>query len=279
MSSDRAETCTSCGAPVPDQVRHCPSCEHDLGPPNLRYVRRSGEQEALEARFQAAREKAKRAGKLQRFDEFVEVVEKSSVTVAVPAQFGLSLVTNEATQFVNYEKLVGAGVRAPAGLQDDSKRRAVAGALFPSFGEKISYGVLAIANRGLPSYGDIYFRLKPKAIAHRCTFLERNSFDFLEQNGGGEWPLGYMSDWNSRSRLASAKLVDEIIAGKGVDDWDEILVQSDGRRENDDFIEAHVFGTFNLHSIEDVRPAEGTSDVRTKQLVELTLAAFEAETG
>ncbi|MEX2575433.1 MAG: hypothetical protein WD382_02160 [Halofilum sp. (in: g-proteobacteria)] len=233
----------------------------------------------MEARFQAAREKAKRAGKLQRFDEFVEVVEKSSVTVAVPAQFGLSLVTNEATQFVNYEKLVGAGVRAPAGLQDDSKRRAVAGALFPSFGEKISYGVLAIANRGLPSYGDIYFRLKPKAIAHRCTFLERNSFDFLEQNGGGEWPLGYMSDWNSRSRLASAKLVDEIIAGKGVDDWDEILVQSDGRRENDDFIEAHVFGTFNLHSIEDVRPAEGTSDVRTKQLVELTLAAFEAETG
>ena len=166
------ETCAKCGVPSNEALRHCHSCSFDLGPPNVRACRSSKETEALQARYERERQSAYNRGCLAEFDGFVKMVmERSSVVVAMPAKVALQLVSDEGQLYANYEQLVRGGSRSPATFENESHRLAVVGSLFGSYGEKLRYGVLSLSEKGLPTYGEVFCRLKPVAIDARVSFL------------------------------------------------------------------------------------------------------------
>lgn len=198
-----------------------------------------------------------------------------NLTVAVPAQVALNIVTDPNFQCVGYESLVGAGARKHAEFADDSQRKAVASVMFGSFGEKIVYGALSLSDRGLGTYGDVICQLKKQAVAKRTSFLEVNSYEFVKF--GSDLPLGYRSNWENRGKLAAIKLHESnlIHSGQLPEEWDAVLLKSDGKNRNlDEFVEGHIYGPFNLYSIEKMTPANKNLG-SSKKLVEMVLEAFD----
>src|SRR6266446_6411260 len=107
--------CAKCGTACNEALRHCQSCGHDLGAPNVRATKTSEELQALQNRFEQERSNADKSGCLAEFDAFVDIVARqSSVVIAMSAEVALQLVAEEANLYANYEQLVRGEVRTPA---------------------------------------------------------------------------------------------------------------------------------------------------------------------
>jgi hypothetical protein len=161
----------------------------------------------------------------------------------------------------NYEKLVGVGLRVPAPTADDRRRAVVGGHLFGSYAEEVVYGALSLTGDGVPTYGCVYCQLKDVAVSDRVSFLESNSYVFINEHGidaEKEIPAGYRAVWDNRHELAVAKLGSSLLSGQSEEDWQAVLIGSDGtNRSEDDFIEAHVFGGFTVQALSTMRMATG----------------------
>ena len=126
--------------------------------------------------------------------------------------------------------------------------------------------MLSLTNQGLPTYGEIYCRIRPVTIKNRTSFLEKNSYAYVRINGDKP-PIGYMACWEKRHLLVMAKLADRLSPGQTESDWQAILVESDGQnRQNDDFVEAHIFDSFNEDSIEFLEQVSGIKPTRFEKL-------------
>jgi len=158
------------------------------------------------------------------------------------------------TLYVGYEKLVAAGARLPARQPFDRHRMAVGGVLFGSCASDVVYGVLSVTTRGVATYGQVHCRLRDVAVKKRVSFLETNSYVFVGQYHLGpnsSVPPGHRAVWDNRDDLAVAKLQERLAPGHTEADCQAVLVRSDGKdRQNDDFMEAHIYGTFNVDAIE-----------------------------
>ncbi len=273
------ESCSKCGMRANEAVRHCQACGFDLGPPNVRASRTAKEVAALQVRYENELEIAKKSGYSAELDAFAKLVaERSSVVVSMTAEVALQLVANEGNLYANYEQLVGGGSRVPAKFENDSHRLAVVGSLFGSYGEKLRYGVLSLTKNGLPTYGEIFCRLKPITIDTRVSFLEWNSYRFASEkkpSATDQFPPGYRADWERRSVLAAVKLGTQLQCGQTEKDWEGMLVVSDGKnRTLDDFIEAHIYEGFNVFSIEAMTAAANILRGR-RTLVRAVITKFE----
>jgi hypothetical protein len=198
----------------------------------------------------------------------------------MPAAVARNLVSDPRTIYENVETLVGSGIRRPPSLQDDKHRAAVAGILFGTYGKQILYGVLTLTGEGLPTYGDIYCRLRSVAIQDRTTFLETNSYRFVEHHklrAGMSVPQGYVAVWNNRHDLVTAKLSRALPHGSNISDWQGLLVQTDGKdRSKDEFIEAHVYDSFDVAAVEEMQPAKKKFSREASIDVKLALEKFAA---
>lgn len=260
---DSTVTCPHCGTNVVELVRHCPTCQKDLGFPNVRSAMGPGEVEALSQRFEAARGAAGRRGVQAEFDSLAsEVASKSHVVMAVPALFARTFLSDPRKLYVGYEKLVGSGSRQPSSVQDDGDRRSVGGRLFGSFAEEIRYGVLSLDGTSLGNYGMVFMQLRDVAVAQRVSFLQENSYLFVEAHSilaRGDLPKGYRSGWNDRGKLAAVKLEPMLAAGSSVADWACQIVCQGASRSDDKCIEAHVFGSFDANAVESVAFAKAST--------------------
>jgi len=201
------------------------------------------------------------------------------MVVCLPAVIARTIASDSRQIYASYEALVGAGARSAARFADDSHRRFVAGALFGSFGDRIIYGALSLTSNVLPTYGEICCRLRPVSVDSRVSFLEENSFPFVEKHRSlapGKYPLGFRSVWQNRHLLAGAKLGHRLQPSDGPDQWQELLIHSDGKsRAKDDFIEAHLFEGFNVYAIESMEAVKGKNFKREqKNDVKIAMAAF-----
>lgn len=171
----------------------------------------------------------------------------------MPSGVFRSLMTDPKKIYCNYEKLVNSGVMHPRAGEFDKKRHAVSGILFGSYCNDIVYGALSLSEEGLSTYGSVFCQLRPITIMNRTSFLEENSYRFIEKHQkrfGDPLPYGYWANWNTRHLLALVKNHSSFAAGLSKEDWGKLLFSSDGKdRNNDDFIEAHIFGTFNGKAI------------------------------
>lgn len=66
------------------------------------------------------------------------------------------------------------------------------------------------------------------------------------------FPPGYRSTWSERAALAKAKLHAEVTSTSTLADFQRILIKEFSDGKTSDFIEAHVYGVINLHSLQKV---------------------------
>jgi len=262
-ATGRSEYCPKCRNVVPETERHCPACMYDLGAPNVREIASSKEVAALRKRAFAEFEVAKKRGYSRSIQDFSDSVKKkSAVVVSMPAAVARRLVSDPRMVFEGYEELVGAGRRTAADRVNDRHRVGVSGLLFGTYGSKIRYGVLSLMTRGLRAYGDVACRMQNVAIQDRVSFLECNSYGFVEAHKlrpGTPIPEGYRAVWNNRHLLAVAKLGSRIVGGGGEEDWQNLLLLDAFDRKVDDFIEAHIYESFTVNAVEEMVALPGRS--------------------
>jgi hypothetical protein len=217
--------------------------------PNVQLAALHGD--ALDARFRAAQDSARSAGRLGAFERLCEVAAATHAVVNMSLGAAYSLVVREDALYAPYQRQVAAGVRAPAELENDRRRLRVEDALYGTYAGEMVYAALSADGRGLGSYGSVQLELRDEAVAHRATVLEQNSFD-LERRFGTELPAGYLARWTERGKLAGAKLVDAL---DGVPDPPDertlgaLILRTQGDRASDDFLEVHVYKTFNRDAV------------------------------
>ena len=268
QSSDK---CPNCNSPLPDSDRYCLTCRHDVGAPNVRSAGSQSERSALKKRFAEAKRRPRSRKLEQAFNNCSNAVGNASgVVVAMPASVARGLAEDARKVYVNYETLVGTRIRRAAESQSDRHRCAVTGFLFGSYAPKIVYGVLSLNDQGLPTYGRVFCRLRNVAIQDRTSFLEENSFTFAKKHDlrlDSIIPEGYRAVWENRGELALAKISGSLTTDQGAAFWQKLLVCSDGKtRANDDFIEAHIYDSFDIASVEQMVVANTKGMSRNERL-------------
>lgn len=273
-------TCEHCSADVADGVRYCPTCQHDLGAPNCRECGSESERAALASRASASRTKAGKRGCKKDCQCYESHVRSGScVVVALPPIVARNLCDDPRHVYANYERQVGSGLRRPAPTDDDCRRAAVGFQLFGFYAKDIVYGALSLTGEGVPTYGCVYWRLREITISDRVTFLEKNSYAFVEEHRsalGNGIPAGHRAVWDNRHELAVAKLGHRLSSGQSLDDLQALLIESDGTdRGKDDFIEAHIFESFDVQAVESMKLAKTKHLSRTQRLdAKLALVSF-----
>ena len=256
--------CIVCGSDIPDTEEKCLTCGFHAGPPNVRAAERDDEVRALDARYNAAIDRANANGYLPILRRFDDVVKQSCAVINGDLRFLYLFVTSEKTLYANYEGGVAGRLRKPAALHDDLARRGIGGSLFGGYASDIIYAALSLDGSGPTSYGAYAIRLRDIAVRSRATVLENNSFDFLKKHKvapGDRPPPGYVAPWEGRNKLAVAKLADYITPQTGDAEFPQLLLASTGNRATDEFIEVHICGTFDLNAIESVK---GTSKLGSR---------------
>jgi len=274
------DTCSECNATLSAARRHCPTCRADAGAPNVRVCRSDENLNALVARYDASRDQASALGCSMEFSDLEAIVEKKSgVVVSMPAVVARNLLDDPNFIYTNYDRLVGAHARRPAESDNDRHRCAVGGQLFGSYADHIVYGVLSLTKDGICTYGDAHCRLRSVTIEKRTSFLEVNSYRFIKDhciNPGDTLPIGYRACWKHRNKLVLAKLSNRLSAGQTESDWQALLIQSDNQsRENDDFVEAHIYEGFDKNAIESFVAVTGKKLSKSEKLdIDLAMQLF-----
>jgi len=276
----KEDLCLKCGAELSPADRLCPTCKMDAGVPNVRECKLERNINALLKRYEKVKSDADIKGLNNEFKTLELLIDnKSGVVISIPASFARSLFENKNVLYKNYENLVGNDERKASSSVDDKERCAVGGLLFGSYAKHIIYGVLSLSNEGLSTYGDLYCRLKTVTIDERTTFLEKNSYVFVRDydlKPGNALPDGYRSCWKERKFLVLAKITDSLVQGQGEHEWQSLILKSDGvDRNNDDFIEAHIFDGFDRGAIDSIIPIKNTAQSReVKMDLNIAMEAF-----
>ena len=242
-----------CGAEVRWNEGRCPACGADAGAPNVRMASHPSEQFALQRRYDQASVDATTCGANQRVQEFTTAVQNHSrVTINVNADFAHNLFSKSQTLYANYHNMVGSGVRKPASFDHDRQRCGVDGTLWGSVAFELSIGALSLDGCGPTSYGSASLTISEKRCQRTASFLERNSFHFVEEHHltpAKSIPLGYRSAWENRHLLAGAKLAKTIRANTLPETFASILLDPGKDRQTDEFIEAFIYGPFDAQAI------------------------------
>jgi len=161
--------------------------------------------------------------------------------------------------YKNRHNLVAEGRRS---LKRASYRREFAEDIL-GFGEEkrnIYYGALNTGNCGIILYDIPYcLILKPGSTAHRMSFLKDNSFAYVMERADRRGvlvknperePLNDIAIWNNVNILAAIKHIKTLASRQ----------EAFSKRELNDllcnevnFIEAHIFGSFSIEDIEEIR--------------------------
>jgi len=222
-------------------------CRKDYGAPNVREVGGAIEQLALTTRYDAAIFQARARGAIDRVSAFeARIQTESHAVLSLDPDFLAFFLNQKNALYANYAMLVESEVRKAAALQDDRRRRTVEAAMFGSISRSISYAALALDGNGLSSYGLCSIRISEAVCIAAATLLEENSYSFAVRHANdlvrGIMPPGYRAKWNDRHKLAVVKLANNISAGTGDNQFPRLLLEDDGDRTRDRFLEVHIYG-------------------------------------
>jgi hypothetical protein len=258
--------CFNCGRrDIVESAIDCPTCNERIGFPNVRAADHAAEISALTRRFEEARERARARGADEKVLEFANTVAKSCAVINCDLYRLRELLSNGKSLYANYHQTVRAQVRMAAKEDFDRHRRAVDAMIFGEYADKIVFGALSIDGKGLASYGAYTILLREGVIVNRANVLEENSFLFIQRHElrpGDPIPFGYRASWRNKHLLAVAKLADAISSSTDRGEFAGLLLRSAIERAKDDFIEIHIYGTFDQHAIESVAgPANPATDL------------------
>jgi hypothetical protein len=253
------DICPNCGASVLASEEKCPTCGEYVGAPNVRAANAPSERLALQQRYQAALERAELRNAKASVANFRSALESSVAVASCGLYFLREFVTNGNTLYTNYHLGVRGEVRRAAESENDRQRRTVDALLFGGYGDQIRFAALSLNGVGLRSYGkeglSYGLGLREVAISKRASLLEENGYDFVKRHSldpTSNVPAGYRSSWENRHELAIAKLADFIWPEISAAEYAGILLSSTGDRATDQFVEVHIFGTFNVNAVSSV---------------------------
>jgi hypothetical protein len=263
--------CEYCGFDVPNSQDRCPHCGRPSRFPNVLAVKNPAETAALSQRHQQALNRVDPSALplLQQFE--AAVAQASQAVIARYASEVFTLAAHDKMLYANFYQLVQAGARLPSEGFWDAVRAVVDEKLFPYYKDRICFAALSLDGRGLNRYGDCVFTLKEDMIAHRTTVFEENSIVFIHRSQlpiTAELPPGYRALWQDRGRLAVAKLADALRPGMTQADFPELLLRDGAQAEDDEFIEAHIYGSISIRSVAAVSHNSKSSAIRHKALQE-----------
>jgi hypothetical protein len=250
-----------CRKKIPITLDKCPSCKTFLGAPNVRMAEIPEERSELEARYNRAVSEALSKGNEPERKALEQKLEHSVAVINMSTDFVKQMLISSASLYSTYQAQVGAGTRKPAALENDQKRLGVEGFLFGSFGKDIVYAALSADGYGLESYGEMHVTLSEATIEQRSSLMEVNSFFFFQEHAlaiaQGNPPLGYRSNWGDRAKLGVAKLAGKLESSMDDAKLNALILSSDGDRSHDNFIEIHIFESFDNGAIAKIscRPA------------------------
>jgi hypothetical protein len=249
-------SCPNCGENTPASARSCPSCQADVGFPNVRAAEVPEEKAALKQRLADA-ETSARARKCEAvLRDFGRAVLQSRAVICQNLGIVSSLVSSDNALYASFYKQIEGEVRLPEDNRFDRGRAAVDGTLFPNYHTKICFAALSLDNLGPTAYGAYTLVLKEKMIFQRATVFEENSFSFCQVKHhivvGDSIPLGYRALWPERDQLAMAKSHSRLEPTTHPDEYPAILVHRASDPHDDDFIEVHIWGPIHRTAIERV---------------------------
>ena len=258
-----ADVCPFCKTPILNWAAAvCPECfggDGGIGVPNQRELRTEEEQQALEARYQ----QAKQNNESLQIAELETAIEKDSSAVINIDDEDLALFLKNAKKlYTNYQHQIDAGIRLPAEMKNDRERSGTDGDLFGGeCAKNIHYAALSLTDKGLDSYGDCTVILKDASMKWRASVLEENSFDFRKKHAQqivveNGIPKGYRAVWAERHLLAVAKLAAKL--NGVVVNLSELLLNTQGNRHTDDFMEVHIYGGVSHQTIAKVVAPENS---------------------
>lgn len=214
------------------------------------------EKDALEIRYQAARNEAgKRRGEslVQQFED--AVAKQSRAVIGRSWEEINRLASSEKELYATFYSLVSAGVRIPNNSQWDQYRGRVDEALFLHYKEHIRFAALSLDDKGPINYGACFLILRSDMIAHRATVFEENLMLFIKKRNIGlmqELPAGYRALWQDRAKLAVAKLAASINSSTLPSDFCHVLLRNGATSGDDDFVEVHIYGSISIRTVEKV---------------------------
>jgi hypothetical protein len=159
--------------------------------------------------------------------------------------------------YTTHQLRLAANARTPSDNEFDRVRTQFEAAIAPNFHEHIRFAALTLDRRWLKSFGLYAIVLKEPMIAHRATVFEENPFEFAKRLGvllSQPMPPGYRATWDRRADLAKAKLYPKLNTTTDPSTFGAILLNDSGSASagGSDYIEVHIYGSFNRNSIERV---------------------------
>ncbi|HKQ08540.1 MAG TPA: hypothetical protein VJ464_25690 [Blastocatellia bacterium] len=223
----------------------------------MRIAETSAERTALDRHYQAAIRDSAARGATPAVNDFEKAIADSKAVISRSQGELQRLATSDHELYTTYYKLIEAEVRLPKGDNWDKLRAVADSALFPNYKEQIRFAALALDGKGLFNYGECAIVLRTDYIAHRASVFEENSVMFMKHHKISMWksdklPLGYRATWDERGKLCVAKLYKSIDAGTRPDEYSTLLLRQGATSEDDQFVEAHIYGPMTIRTVEQV---------------------------
>jgi hypothetical protein len=254
------EKCPKCNSEQPLDVDKCSSCGGYLGAPNVRIISAQEEREALNKRYNDAKCNIKDKDidfEIELFERNIQ--EHSRAVINVDIDLMKYILTKDKALYSNYNLRVHSHVCKPAEDSNDRKRISADSILFGWYGDQIIYAALSSSKKGLTNYGNYSLILKEISVSDRATLIEENSYKFIEKYDlfrNPSIPLGFRSIWQDRYKLVLIKHINNIKKGHTIEEFNNMLLVSGTDRSKDEFVEIHIYGTFDCHAIEEISESD-----------------------
>lgn len=250
------DRCPHCNREFPPFLDRCPHCGRDVGFPNVRHCQRPEEEAELNRRYNAAMQDARTRGcedVVNRFENVVALDSKAILNRS--AQETTRLATDTSELYANYYQVSEAAIRLPKGSEWDMWRRPAEEAVLPGYKERICFAALSLTSAGLARYGSCSWVCKPEQVAHRATVFEQNCVVFMLKfrfKDAAHVPVGYRALWETRGKLAVAKLAGKINPSTTTGHFPSLLLSPGKTGQQDKFIEVHIYGSLSIFCFEKV---------------------------
>jgi len=246
--------------PIKGNILYCPDCNHlqsqinltnceycgyDLGAPNVNIVMTEIELNALQRRYDDARNYTIKHGTedaLNRFEDYFNTNVKVIKNMSLQTLYKWIVLTGA---YKSYQRAVEEGLRDVANLFNDRKRTTIDSLFYGTYGRDINFAALTLNDKGIESYGNCRVIFNEDSIKSRSSTLEENSFNFVKTHKINfetlNIPAGYRSTWHDKFKLAGAKLHSKLALGNQEEDFNEMVLSSKEDKDTDEFIEVHIY--------------------------------------
>ncbi len=202
------------------------------------------EKGALDKCYQTAVQKAKGRGVENLLPQFEKMVKTESHVVVNMKTAVLKKLIEKSGEFYKNHYEMG---------KHDPDRENMDLRLYGEAGKKIRYAALSLDGTGLTDYGNCHCQIRltsEEEMNTRVNVFRINSY-FLKR--APLIPLGYRACWKDRHLLAVVKLWDRLEIHHQENEFPRILLDDQGDRKDDEFIEVHIYDAFDSHAIVSVK--------------------------